>query len=240
MSLGGRLANVFVAPGEVFDEVKTSPPTLTNWVVPLVIMAITGIIYTLVVFSQPTIIQGMKAPMEKKFQEMVDSGKMTRQAADQQLEMVEKFMSPQFFKVVGILSSVFLLPAILFFTALIIWLIGIYAFGGSFPYMKAVEGVGLAGVVTVPGTLVGMLLAVIYGNLGMTAGPILLVGHFDAGHRMDRVLSALDLGSLWWVAVLAVALSRLSGGSFLKSALWGFGLWLLFKVGPALIFGGNQ
>ncbi len=240
MSLGGRLANVFVAPGEVFDEVKISPPTLTNWVVPLVIMALTGIIFTLVVFSQPTIIQGMKAPMEKKFQEMVDSGKMTRQQRDQQLEILDKVMTPTFFKVFWILFSVFILPGMLFFVALIIWLIGVFALGGEFPYMKAVEGVGLAGMVTVPGTIVSMLLAVIFGNLGMTPGPILLVGHFDAGNRMQRVLSAIDVVTIWWVVVLAVALSRLSGASFLKSALWGFGLWALVKLGTAILIVGNQ
>ena len=34
-SLAARLTNVFVSPGEVFEEVKVSPPTVSNWLVPV-------------------------------------------------------------------------------------------------------------------------------------------------------------------------------------------------------------
>ena len=58
-SLFSRLTNVFVAPADVFDEIKSSKPTTANWIVPLVLAMIAGVIYTLVVFSQPAVIQKM-------------------------------------------------------------------------------------------------------------------------------------------------------------------------------------
>jgi hypothetical protein len=240
MSLAARLANIFVAPGEVFDSVKVSPPAMANWIVPLSLSIVVAFIYTMVVFSQPTILQAMRMPVEKKFQQMVDSGKLTRQQADQQLEMVEKFMSEQVLKIFGILGSAIMLPIVLFVMALVVWLVGKYALGGNFPYMKAVEAVGLASTVTIPCGLLAMLLAVIYGNIGMTASPILLVGHFDSASRLDRVLSTLDIGSIWSLTVLSIALSRFTGRSFVVSAIWGFGIWAVIRVGPAVIFGGGQ
>jgi hypothetical protein len=239
MSLGGRLANIFVSPAEVFDEVKAAPPQVANWVVPLVAAIIMGVIYSIVVFSQPTILQKMKEPVEKKFQQMVDTGKITRQKADESLEMVEKFMTPEVFKVVGILSCLFMQPAMLFLVALIIWLLGTRGLGGAFDYMKAVEVVGLSAIIMIPGTVVSMLLAVIYGNLYVTPGPALLIANFDATNKIYMLLSAIDVVSLWYVSVLSIGLSRLSGASFLKSALWGFGLWAVFRLGPTLIFGGK-
>jgi len=240
MSLGGRLMNIFVAPGEVFDDVKYSEPCMANWIVPLCLSIAVAIIYTMVVFSQPAILQGMRVPVEKKFQQMVDSGKITRQQADQQLEMVEKFMSEPVLKTFGILGSLFMLPGLLFLSSLVIWAIGKYAMGGDFIYMKTVEAAALAGVVTIPCSILAMSLAVIYGNIGMTASPILLIGHFDQGNSLHRVLSAIDIGSMWSLTLLSLALSRLSGKSFLMAALWGFGIWAILRLAPAVIFGGQS
>src|SRR5438105_15167746 len=90
-SLGTRLTNVFVAPAEVFDEIKVSPPTAANWAVPMAIAIIAGMIYTMVVFSQPGVLQNMRDAQEKKMQEMVATGKMTQAQADQSAQIAERF-----------------------------------------------------------------------------------------------------------------------------------------------------
>lgn len=238
-SLVSRLTNVFVAPGEVFDEIKSSPPQPGNWVVPLVLAMIAGVIYTLVVFSQPAVIQGMQQAQEKKFQEMVASGKMTQAQADQAIATTEKFMSPGFMKIMGCVGSTIVNAAILFLAALIFWAVGKRALHGNFTYMKAVEAVGLATMINVLGAIVAMLLATIYGNMMMTPGPVLLVSNFDAANKVHRFLSALSVTSLWYVAVASIALARLSGTTFAKAALWVFGIWALFTFGPILVFSGK-
>jgi hypothetical protein len=171
---------------------------------------------------------------------MVDSGKYTKQQADQIQAMSEKFMTPTFLRVMMILMFTFAQPAMLFFMALVIWLLGAKLFHGGFGYVKALEAVGISGMISIPATIVTMLLVVIYGNASMTPGPVLLVSHFDAFNKFHKILSmTFNLGGLWYIAVLAIGLSRLSGASFLKSACWGFGLWILSTAGPALAFGGK-
>ncbi|MEO6033779.1 MAG: YIP1 family protein [Verrucomicrobiota bacterium] len=233
-SVIARLTNVFVAPGEVFDEVKTSKPTPANWIVPMILSMIVGIVYTLIVFSQPAITQRIQQAQEKKFDEMVASGKMTRAQADQTLATVEKFMGPGFLKISGSVGAVFFTAALLFFTALIFWVIGRRALGGNFTYMKAVEAVGLSCIINILGTLISMMLAVIYGNIMMTFGPALLVSHFDATNGIHRALSVLNGPSLWYVTILSIALSRFTGASFGKEALWLFGIWALLAVVPVV------
>ena len=135
MSLGARLINIFVAPGgSFFDDVKkSSPPQPVNWVVPLIAMMIFGIIYSMVVFSQPTIIQQMKEATDQRFEEMVKSGKMTRQLADQQIAMMDKILSPPtLFKVVGIVFTIIGQPILLFLIGIIFWMIGRFAFKADF------------------------------------------------------------------------------------------------------------
>src|SRR5439155_12501815 len=43
-----KLLNIFVSPGEVFEEVVVSPPTPACWLVPLLFVCLTGIISLLV------------------------------------------------------------------------------------------------------------------------------------------------------------------------------------------------
>lgn len=234
------MTNVFVAPAEVFDEVKAGPPTPANWAVPTVIAIIAGVIYTMVVFSQPGVIQNMRDAQEKKMQELVAAGKMTQAQADQSSQITEKFMTPTFFKAIGILAVVIFNPVSLFVIAGVIWLLGRYVLRGNFEYMKAVEVVGLATMISVLGAVVSMLLAVIYANPAMTPSLVLFVSHFDPQNKVHLLLSALNVMTLWYIGVLALGMARLSRASFWKAVVWLYGLWYgvwaLFALGlPVLL-----
>ncbi|MDB6064714.1 MAG: hypothetical protein JWR26_922 [Pedosphaera sp.] len=243
MSLGARLMNIYAAPSEVFDGVKSAPVMVTNWLVPLFTAMAVGIVFVMVVFSQPKIIQGMKDAQDKKFQEMVASGKKTQQQVDQISAITEKWMSPSVIKVFGILGTIFFSTAMLFFMALVLWLVGNHALHGSFNYMKAVEVTGLTMMISALGGLVTMLLSVIYGTMGLTAGPVLLVAHFDPSNKVHAILAALDVMSLWYLGVLSIGLAKLSGSKFFKAAIWIFvlwyGTWAIFRLGPLWLFGGK-
>lgn len=242
-SLGARLTNIYAAPSEVFEAVKAGPATAANWIVPLIISVAVGIVFVMVVFSQPKIIQGMRDAQDKKFQEMVASGKLTQQQADAASAATEKWMGPSVLKVIGIISAAFIATAILFFRSLVLWLIGNHALHGSFNYMKAVEVTGLTMMISALGGLVSMLLSVIFGTMGLTPGPVLLVSHFDPANKVHAILAALDVMSLWYLGVLSLGLAKLSQAKFFKAAIWIFVFWYgvsaLVKLGPLLLLGGK-
>lgn len=85
-----------------------------------------------------------------------------------------------------------------------------------------------------------MLLAIIYGDIYMNPGPILLVGHFDPDNKLHMVLSALNVMMIRYLAVISIGLGRLSGSGFVKPALWVFllwyGLWAVFALGLPMLF----
>jgi hypothetical protein len=200
---------------------------------------IAGIAFTLVVFSQPAVIQNMQNAQEKKFDEMVASGKKTQAQADQALATVQKFMNPGFVKAMGCVGVVVANVVLLFLTGLVFWAIGRRALHGHFSYMKGVEAVGAASMISVLGVIVAMLLSVIYGKMMMTLGPALLVSNFDEANKAHRILSALNVMSIWYVVVMAIALARLAGATFAKAALWAFGIWAVFTFIPIFVFGGK-
>lgn len=241
-SLGSRLTNVFVSPTEVFDEVKAGPPTPSNWIAPLVAATIVGIIYVMMIFSQPAVIQSMKEAQDKKFEDVqkrVTEGKMTQKQADDIRATADKFMTPSFLKVIGILGSVVGNLIGLFLTAAVVWLVGKSAFHANFAFMKSVEVAGLALMITVLGAIIKLLLNIIYGNTYMTAGPVLFLSHFDHTNKVHLLLAALSVTSLWYVAVLSAGLARLSGASFYKAAVLMFGLWAILTLGPIWLFVGK-
>jgi len=56
-SLGARLLNVYATPGEVFEEVRQSPPSAANWLVPVLLSCLISVISAVAIFSQETVVR---------------------------------------------------------------------------------------------------------------------------------------------------------------------------------------
>src|SRR3989442_13240174 len=83
MSLAARLLNVFATPGEVFEDVKTAPAAVANWLVPGVLLALVSIVMAIIISSQPAIRQQIREQQAKLIDKQVEAGKMPREKADQ-------------------------------------------------------------------------------------------------------------------------------------------------------------
>jgi len=223
-SLIGRLFNIFAAPGEVFDEVKASPLSHANWLVPTALLAILGIVSALIIAAQPAIKRQKQAMQEAIMQKMVDSGKMPKEAADKAANSTDsnsgvKMVAEAAFSPVGTIVS-------LFWSALIVWLGGL-VMRGRFGYMRAVEIVGLVGMIGILGLVVKTLLIVTTGNMFASATPGLFVKDFDPmNNTVHGILSVFDVIGLWAMGVKACGLAKLANISFGKAALWVYGTWL--------------
>jgi len=224
-SLSGRLMNMVAAPGDVFEEIRTSKPSTANWLVPLLLACLVGVGYSFAVFSQESILHSFREAQEKAMQKQIDAGKMTREQADQALAMSEKFMGPTLMKVFGSVGAVVVNCVMLFLVALVIWLLGRWVFKDRFPYLKAMELTGLAGTINILGGIVAMLLAVAMGNMAMTPGPVLLVHEFDPANKVHALLAQLNVFMLWYIALLSLGLSKFCRVAFGKAAIWLFGIW---------------
>jgi hypothetical protein len=243
-SLMGRLVNVYAAPGEVFDQVKASPPSNANWLAPALIFILVGWLGGWLIFSQASIKQQLRDIQEQAIQKQVDKGRLSQKQADSAMQAGEKFGSIG--AVVGVAVGVpFAAFASPLLWGLIVWLVGVKVLKGNFTYMKALEVAGLANMIGVLDSIVKTLLILVMGNLFASPSLALLVKQFDPQNTLHSVLAAISVMTFWALAVKAIGLARLSGASFGKAAAWVFGIWaaltgLMIGIGAAVraAFGG--
>ena len=227
MSLGGRLLNVFATPGDVFQEVKTANISTANWLVPALILIAVSWVAAWLIFSQDSITHQLSEITDQAIQKQIERTHMSEQQAEQARAMGEKWagISAKVAAGLGPVVGGFVTP---FFWGLIVWLVGAKLFKGNFPYMKAVEVVGLANMVSVLDVIVRTLLIVGLGNLYAAPSLVLLVKEFDPQNTVHSLLAIVNVMAFWLLAVRAIGLARLSGASFAKAALWVFGIWAAY------------
>ncbi len=156
MSLSSRLLNVFAAPAEVFSEVKPGERRQSDWLVPVLMAAVVGVINVWIIFSQPAVQQRMREQQAKQFQQMVDAGKM--KAAD--AERAQEKMGPWMFTLMKITGPVGAFVggfAWLFLIALVIRSVGLARLGGTSFFKAAIWLYTL---------WLGLRLAIIFSGLG--------------------------------------------------------------------------
>ncbi len=229
-SLAGRLLNVFAAPGEVFDEIKAAPSSVTNWLVPVIIYSVVGVISVCIMFAQPAIQQTVHDQQVKTMDQQVQQGKMTQAQEDQALQILDKFMGPKMLAALGSVGMVIYSCVSLFGWALVLWLLGRWVLKTQLAYMKILEVVGLSSIIIVLGMVIGTLLAVILGRLYVGPSLALLVSNFDPKNRGHLLLGAANVIYLWHTGVLAIGLAKLSGGSISKVFAVVFGFWVLIEL----------
>ena len=235
-SLFGRLANVIASPAEVFDELRTAPRRAANWLVPAILLAVIGAICGLVVVSQPAIAQQLREVRDQAIQKQVAKGEITAQDAERASATLEK-LGPIFATVAAVVGAAMDGFARPFVAAAILWLLAVKVFKAPLPYLTAVEAAGLASVVLVLGRVINSLIVLVMGNLFVNASPILLVGKVDLSKASHLFLANLDAFSLWYLVVIAVALSRLTNVPLARAGSCCLAVWVvlgLLRSLPAL------
>ncbi len=243
-SLFGRMANVFAAPGEVFQEVKAGPPSTANWLAPALILILAGWLGGWLVLSQESVKQQLSDLTTKAIDRQIEKGKIPKEQAEAARQAGQKYGG------IGVKISMVATPVLAaFFTpfwwGLILWLVGNQALKGAFGYMKAVEVAGLANMIGLLDAVVKTLLIIALGNVFAAPSPALFLKDFDPQNTGHALLGALSVMTLWLLAVRSVGLARLSGASFGQAAAWVFGLWALltglmigFGAAVRAVFGG--
>ena len=224
MSLWGRMLNVFAAPGDVFDEVKTAKPSTANWLVPALILTVVSWVAVAVIYSQPPLQQQLRETVDQAIQKQVERSHMSEQQAEQVRAVGEKWagVSTKLAAGLGPVVTAFITP---FFWGLIIWVVGAQILKAKFPYMKAVEVVGLANMINVLEMIVRALLIVGLSNLYASPSLVLLVKNYDPQNVVHGLLPLVNVMTFWVLAVRASALARLASISYAKAAAWVFGIW---------------
>jgi hypothetical protein len=211
-SLWSHLLNIFVSPTEVFDEVFAAPPRLANWLVPTVLVCVAGLFLIGAADSQPQ----TRAPGPSRSAQ----GTQTLSERPPMITAVATCAAA------GVGSV---------WCASVLWIISRMFLKARFSFAKAIELVGMAGMIPVLGAIVTALLILATGNPAARPALSLLAGGDSPQSPIFLALDALNFFHLWCIAVLAIGFSRLSGVSLGEAAFWVVGYWLLARLAAILL-----
>lgn len=229
------MAGVITGPGAVFEDVKGRAVRSANWVVPLALACLATMVYLGVAFSRPAVVAGVRDQQRKVMEKQVAAGKMTKAVADQVTAMGEKFMTPTVLAAFGAMSAILSSVAGLFAMGVVIWMTLRWGAGVEVDYMKVVEVCGLALVIDVPQKLIRSFLVLWRENLMATVSPALFLSNPSAGRRGDVLLSIFDAVDIWWLAVLALGVSKVTGVSYRTAGCITFGWWFGYRILAVLL-----
>jgi Yip1 domain len=212
-SVREKLFNIFVSPSDVFDEVIASPPNLANWRIPTLLVCFVSII-SLQLGNSST-------ESSATIHQLADAGTISP-AQTHALAGAWPLLS-------ALLVCVSMFAGTCC-SALVLWSMGWLFLKVRFPYLKALEIVGLTGIISVLGSITTILLIAAFDDSAARPALSLLVPKLDRGQAIYQILDTVNLFHLWSTTVLAISLSRLCNVTFKEAAFWVFGYWMIARI----------
>lgn len=225
------LLNIYAAPGEVFDQIKAAPTRNALWAIPVALAITVGILSILVVFSDPLIQSQLRDRMEKQIEDQIARQQIPPDRADAARDQMASMAGGTMFKIFGSLGVIVSTFASILVVSAVMLLVGKLGFNARVPYGKVMEVVGASSMINhVLGTVVTMLVMLAMGSLYATPGLALLISGFDPENEVHVLASAVNVFSLWYLAVLSIGLGKLFDVTTGKAAVWVVGLWVVWTL----------
>ena len=231
-SLPARMINILVSPGDVYEEVRASSYKGENWHIPLILGALVAVLFVLVAFAQPAVVNNMLEAQIKAMDQQVAAGKMTAAQADTARDQMEKLrpMMATLGRIFGSVGAVIATFVFAFIAAWILWLLARYTLGAPVGYWRCMELVGLTQAIGILGTILTLFVVIYRGSLNSNLSPAMLVPGLEEGTVVFNLLSVLNPIYLWSVAVLALGLATLTGRSWGAAAVRLFGIYFVLSL----------
>jgi hypothetical protein len=239
MSFTDKLANIFMSPGELFENVRLTPTTHSNWLVPTILVALMGIVMTVAFMSNPSLTEQIrqqgKEAMDQQFEKQIQQGKMTPEQANQARERAEQFTSPGFLMIGQTVGSVIGPFVGLVVMGLIYWLLGKWGMRSDAPFVKVLEVVGLTNFIGVLEKIITLIMQFTMDSIfaGPNAG--LFIAKISSLNPWHMFAMSMNVFTFWTLAIIAVGLSKLFQRDFPKVLVLVVAVWLIWTV--AMVFG---
>lgn len=228
MSFTDRIVNIFASPGELFENVRQTGPTSSNWVFPWLVFVVVAIATGQLVMNNPSLADQLATTIRQALDKSVQEGSMKQEQADQAFEFTRP--GSAWFTLIQVASSVFGSLVALFILGLLYWLIGKSAMSATAPFMKVVEVVGLTFFIGALEQIVTTMLMFAMGSIHATPGLGIFVTDFDINNKLHVALSKVNIFTFWTLGVVSVGLSRLFQRDFPKVLVLVLTIWILWSI----------
>ena len=233
------IAGVFTEPGDTFSTIAKSPKH-NYWLLPVIIFIIVNLISTFLFLSDDELVSKVMdkqfSKVEQKMEENVKDGTMTQQEADIALEQTEKFMSPgSVFFLISAYGAGIVIPFVLLFALSLVYLIALKILKAEFVYANILNLIGLSFVILAIGKILDVVLSILTGDIN-TISVGLFFNEAGVGESLYKFLMAIDAFIIWFLIIIAIGLSKISGIKSNVSYILVFGVWIIWILITSFIF----
>lgn len=230
MSFSDKFVGILSSPGEVYQSIVGTEPITKNWVLPLVLTIIMGIIFSFVIYSQPAIQDEMKEIERQVMAKLLESGKITQEIYDKSIEE----SSSNIFK--NSISAVFMPFISLIWYSFLYWIVGKILFKSELSFSKVLEVKGLSFFVVCVTSLLSMVLIVSFGSIhAQPSLSQLLQIKFDPFSSFQIILSEVTIFKIWELSILGIGLSKIWGKPTIMAVTVSILGWLVWTSLLALL-----
>jgi hypothetical protein len=232
-----KMIGILTEPSETFSITSKFPPRTKDWVIPIfLLLLISSIVQIILSNNEEIAFQTKMKQMEKietQFDEAVESGAMTREQADEQLDRIAEQMD-QGRGAVGMIIqtvSIFVVGFIIFFLfTAIYFLFSKTVFKGEGLYSSALVANGLVSYIAIIQVVLAAVLSILFGRL---------IPYIDLTALMDVeratitgfIFGKIDVFVIWMNVVLGIGLAKMfRSGSTTKYILMVFGVWITISL----------
>jgi uncharacterized membrane protein YuzA (DUF378 family) len=235
MSFTEKLVNIFASPGELYENVRDTGATKSNWLIPASLLIIASILMTQLMLSNASLVDQLDRTMRQAMEKSIEGRNLPpeqMERARQQIDTMYEATKPgsTWFTVLSVIGPLIWTLVMLFGLGLVYWLIGKSAMSATAPYMKVVEVVGLTLFIGTLEVIVTTLLMYALDSIHASPGLGLFVKDFDVTNKVHLALSKVNIFTLWGLVVTGVGLSKLFRRDLPKVLVLVFALWILYSV----------
>lgn len=224
LSAMDAIAGVITDPSETYEAVNASPRK-HYWFYGIILYLIVFLVSTFLFYSDEELSNKMltteMAIVEETFEQNIKDGKMTRQDADNALELTKKI-----FFIRGYLLAVFY-PFLLLFLLSIVYLVGLKIMKANFDYINLLNAIGLASVALAIGAIVSTVVSILRGSLS-PVGLNLILSRDMIGNYLYTLLGGMDFFTIWFYLLVAIGISKIANIKAKHSYMLVFGIWLFY------------
>lgn len=237
LSHSDKLVGIFSEPGKTFASIAKFPIRTIDWVLPVLAMFVVIIISQFIMMENPQIKAEMKQKqldaVEKRIQEQVDKGAITKQQAEEQMQTIENQMD----KMGGTVGKVITAISILvfgFIAYLIIagfyFLIIKFIFKADGTYKHVLVTTGLTSYIGIISMILVTIFSLFSGKLSRDVSAATLFS-VDTKTFVGFLLAKVDVFSIWMYFVIALGMTKLfNAGDSKKYYYFIFGTWIIWSL----------
>ncbi|AFN73942.1 hypothetical protein MROS_0699 [Melioribacter roseus P3M-2] len=233
-----KLVGVFSEPAVTFEKLKKTGPKTSDWLIPILIVIVAAVLSNVIMMSNPaiklSIIEKQMAQIEKNFDEAVQSGQMTEEQKEAQLEQIRERMDQG-----GSTTIIFTAISIVFITFITFFIVaGVYflvckfLLKGDGTFKDTMAAYGLPYYIIVI-QIIAMVIIALVTNKFITSTSLAAILEIDKSKFLYFLLSRVDVFSIWFYAVVSIVLAKMfnaeNTGKYFATI---FGLW----IGVGFIF----